>query len=142
LATCLGIFEHVDAYQAFSTDSRTLALCFEADKHPFRRWMRAVGIVDGRVVADAHHPLLDDTSVAPLVYKIVSCVCTLWGGAGSDSTLLSEWDLKEPDAASDQIAGGGGGVSGTTTSKQLWRKKHHTLAAKRAKLGWALGGKA
>jgi hypothetical protein len=139
VSTCLDVLERVDTYKAFGSDAQSLSLCFEADKHRFRQWLQTVGIVSGRL-ADAHNPLLDDPALKPLVYKILSHVCSVWGVGSAKLSALKIADLGKADS----LPGGG---SGGGVGKQVKVQKPSNLtrpapASKRTKIGWALGGKA
>jgi hypothetical protein len=133
VSACVDALDKVDAYRSFGFDSHALSLCFEADRHRFSRWLEAVGIVNGHV-KDEHHPLLDDPTLKPLLYKILSCVCSIWGVGGA---TLAAFDVTDLDSA-DAHPGGGGGDGKLMKALNSAKPRH---ASKRAKIGWALGGK-
>ncbi len=141
VGTCVDILDRVDAYRTFGPDSSAMALCFEADKHRLFRWLHNVGIENGRV-DKVHHPLLDDSAVGPLVHRILASICNVWAAA-SDSSRLLESDRSQPDMTATLYGGGRGAASMAQSRPQLPHPtKRHALAAKKIKIGWALGGKA
>jgi hypothetical protein len=141
VSTCLDTLDKVDAYRMFGLDSSAMALCFEADKHRLRRWLHAVGIVNGRV-AEVHHPLLDDVAVEPLVHRILASICNIWAAA-SGSSLLLDADISESQMQATLPGGGrGAALSAQPPPRLPHATKRHALAAKKMKIGWALGGKA
>jgi hypothetical protein len=129
----LDVLNKVDAYKTFSSDSRSLSLCFEADKQRFCRWLNDVGFVNGRL-KDDHHPLLDDPVLKPLVHKILSRMCNIWS---TGSAMLSAMELADLDTTGtlSHIATGSLAQKPQKSSKPI-------KASKRVKVGWALGGKA
>ncbi len=138
VSTCLDVLNKVDTYRTFGPDSSVMALCFEADKHRLLRWLHAVGIVEGRV-AEIHHPLLDDVAVEPLVHRILASICRTWAAASGSSPLLGA-DISEPRMPASLHAGGA--LSSQSPPRSPHATKRHALAAKKMKIGWALGGKA
>jgi hypothetical protein len=136
VSTCLDVLERVDTYKAFGSDAQSLSLCFEADKHRFRQWLQTVGFVNGRL-ADAHNPLLDDPALKPLVYKILSHVCSIWGVGSARLSALEIADLGKADALP---RGGGGGDGKLLRARKPTNPTRPSQSSKRTKIGWALGG--
>jgi hypothetical protein len=134
VSACLDVLDKVDTYKTFSSDSRSLLLCFEADKQRFRRWLHDVGFVNGRLI-DGHHPLLDDATLKPLVHKILSRMCNIWG---TGSAMLSAMELADLDTT-NTLSRSGSSMSATQKPQKPIKQM---LASKRVKVGWALGGKA
>ncbi|WYZ35989.1 hypothetical protein EsH8_X_000636 [Colletotrichum jinshuiense] len=82
-SSCLEAVERFDSYKNFGRDSRSLAIQFEADKHRFEQWGRAVGIENGKL-SDSHHPALDDTQKLAIVHKLLASIQDF----GSDAVLI------------------------------------------------------
>jgi hypothetical protein len=126
------VLEKVDTYKSFGSDWRTLAVCFEADKYRFRHWLHAVGIEYGRIKAE-HDPRLDDPTLKPLIFKILTRVCSIWGVGG---TLPSDLEFEDYDDV-DSVPGG----RGMSALQKSTKSKRQMIASKTAKVGWALRGK-
>ncbi len=136
VSKCLRILDEVDAGKISGAESRLLALCFEADKCRFLTWLLGVGIVDGRI-EDNHNPLLDDDSQRQLVFSILSRMSAIWSAGDVLIAPVNGADLDDGHA----FPGGGSAVEKTKVQKLL-SPTQPTVASKRAKSAWALGGQA
>jgi hypothetical protein len=131
----LDVLDKVDAYKSFGSDSQVMSLCFDADRYRFSRWLQAVGIVNGRL-EDDHHPLLDDPALQPLLYNILSCVCSIWGVGSATLGALDAANLDRADTFLSCDAGK------PMKAQKMLNASQSRLGAKKVKIGWALGGKA
>jgi hypothetical protein len=132
----LVALDKVDTYEDIDTESRSIALCFEEDKHRFQTWLYGVGILNNHT-PDEHNQLLDDDSLRLLVVNVLFHICTLWSARHES---LTAFDGADPDDA-DAFPGGGGTVEESRVHKQPCPTQQ-PVASKREKLAWALGGKA
>jgi hypothetical protein len=136
VSTCLDVLDKVDTYKNFGAESRSLELCFEADKHRFKKWLLGVGIVNG-CLQDEHHQLLDDDSMSQLVVKIVRHICALWSAGGASAAAFDFVNQHDAHAFP-----GGGDTVGKSRAQKPPSSTLPMVASKRKRMAWALGGKA
>ncbi len=154
---CVEVLEKVDAYKNFGAESRIAMTRLDMNKAIFKDWADCVGLTTplagaANVASDAshrakqrrYHPLLDDPTVGPLVQRTLACIRDIFSAADVSRSKLDQ--LLEIDG--DMLLSPSGNMA--VEAKALLRgvkpleaatKRRPMLAAKKAKLGWALGGK-
>jgi hypothetical protein len=147
LATvCADVLKKVESYNNSGSESRLLSTRFDINKAIFRNWAKRVGIISGHALNETkHHPLLDDVDVSQLVLRTLVCISDIFNAtetSRSSIDLLSDFDRVTPLLHSAERKAAltkqrGGGDDKLSHSKKL----HSTLSARKAKFGWAWGGK-
>ncbi|KAK2027923.1 hypothetical protein LX32DRAFT_640428 [Colletotrichum zoysiae] len=127
-STCLEAVQKFNSYKNFGRDSRFLASQFDADKHRFEEWGRAVGFKDGRL-SDSHHPALDDVQKLEVVYGLLGSIQVFCSSA--DDVLYQQYT--QPD---DEFAKGG-----SISARQFQPRRGAPTASRWRKATWALAGK-
>ncbi|KAK1991101.1 hypothetical protein LX36DRAFT_538107, partial [Colletotrichum falcatum] len=127
-SSCLEAVAKFDAYKNFGRDSRSLATLFDADKHRFEQWGRAVGFENGKL-SDTHHPALDDVNNLAIVRKLLASIQDFCGG--KDDALYQQPAPADSKAPKDLLP--------STRQGQ----PHHggLMDSKWRKAAWALTGK-
>ncbi len=91
--------------------------------------------MNGRL-EDNHHPLLDDRALQPLLYNILSCVCSIWGVGSAALGALNTSNLNRADTFLSCDDGK------PMKAQKILNEAQSRLGAKKVKIGWGLGGKA
>jgi hypothetical protein len=154
---CVEVLEKVDAYRNFGAESRLALTRLDINKAIFKDWADRVGLTaavagTANVSPDTarhatprpHHPLLEDPAVGPLVQRTLACIRDIFSAT---DISLSKLDLLLDMDSEVSLSPG---ADATVVQKALLRglkpleaakKRPLMLAAKKAKLGWAWGGK-
>ncbi|KAK1579336.1 prion-inhibition and propagation-domain-containing protein, partial [Colletotrichum navitas] len=127
-SSCLEAVQRFDSYKNFGRDSRSLATQFDADKHRFEQWGRAVGFENGRL-SDSHHPALDDAQKLTVVRKLLDSIQDFC----SDAADALYQQYTQPD---DGLA-----KSGSISPRQIQPRYGAPMASRWRKAAWALTGK-
>ncbi|CAI6098822.1 unnamed protein product [Clonostachys chloroleuca] len=95
-SSCVGAIERVQSYQSYTADSGALETRFKVSKVRFEAWGSAVGIEQGRLLAD-HHPGLDDPSRAEVIAEtlkiILKAICDESQKSPKQTHLLKTHDI-------------------------------------------------
>ncbi|GKT50512.1 vegetative incompatibility protein HET-E-1 [Colletotrichum spaethianum] len=127
-SSCLEAVEKFDSYKNFGRDSRSLATLFDADKHRFEQWCRAVGIEKGKL-SDTHHPALDDAKNMAIIHKLFASIRDFC--SGEDDALN-----QQPTPADSKIS-----KDGFLSTRQGQLRHGALVDSKWRKAAWALTGK-
>lgn len=129
---CTEAIEKVDSYRKFGFESGYITTHFDADKLRLQRWADDVGIIDGKL-NDVHNALLDNSTVALAVGKILSIIREIFSMAESTLSRL------HPQAIDDDphsIT-----IPGLPEEKYLVSKRVPAPTSKGNKIAWAIRGK-
>ncbi|GKT46154.1 heterokaryon incompatibility protein S [Colletotrichum spaethianum] len=127
-SSCLEAVEKFDSYKNFGRDSRSLATQFDADKHRFEQWGRAVGFEKGKL-ADHHHPALDDGQKMAIVHKLLASIQDFCSGA--DDSFSPQSTLADDNYLKD----------GLLYARQVQPRHGAPVDSKWRRAAWALTGK-
>ncbi|EFQ25939.1 uncharacterized protein GLRG_01083 [Colletotrichum graminicola M1.001] len=127
-SSCLDAVERFDSYKNFGRDWRSLATQFDADKHRFEEWGRAVGFENGRL-SDSHHPALDDAQKLAVVRKLLDSIQDFCSDA--EDFLYQQYTQSDDGLAK----------SGLVSSRQIQPRHGAPMASRWRKAAWALTGK-
>ncbi|GJC88107.1 hypothetical protein ColLi_10945 [Colletotrichum liriopes] len=127
-SSCLEAVQKFDSYKSFDRDSRSLATVFDADKHRFEQWGRAVGFEKGKL-SDPHHPALDDAKNLAVVHKLLASIRDFC--SSEDDALYDQ-----PTSADSRFL-----KDGPLLTRQAQPRHGAPADSKRQKVVWALSGK-
>ncbi|KAK1985680.1 prion-inhibition and propagation-domain-containing protein, partial [Colletotrichum cereale] len=126
--SCLEAVEKVHSYKNFGRDSRSLATQFDADKHRFEEWGRAVGFEKGKL-SDSHHPALDDAQKLEVVRKLLGSIQDFCSSAGD---ARYQQHTQPDDGFAKDIS---------ISARQSQPRYGAPIASRWRKTTWALSGK-
>ena len=132
-SVCRDAIEHIDTYQSFGLESRSIKVRFELSKQIFRRWADDVGITDIEMSESSHHPYLDNPEIASVVRETLVSIGEIFH-VTVNSSLALRLGLTDNNLLSSMSDLG-------ILSKEPRHHKSSQVSSKRDKIAWMLGGK-
>lgn len=131
-SVCRDAIEHIDTYQSFGLESRSIKVRFELSKQIFRRWADDVRITDIEM-SESHHPYLDNPEIASVVRETLVSIGEIFH-VTVNSSLALRLGLTDNNLLSSTSDLG-------VLSKKSRHHKSLQVSSKRDKIAWMLGGK-